>query len=187
MPIDDKIAENIEYFAEKEEKTPVFKKKPKKLQRLRYSLGADGIVRHTRHPRSAQHPKVKKKKKALRPVGRPRKYSVSGSDLVPFSPPVLTGTDAAKAVQFRKAVHSAISDDDLQVVIRALYSAAAKGDTVAARLLLQYTVGRPEATESKQGPSIEVKQVILGTRAAIAGGVAEKEISIEPESVKDES
>ena len=57
---------------------------------------------------------------------------------------------ARKVASLRNALLDAVSEDDLRKIIAALLTAALKGDTVAAREILDRTIGKPVQTEILQ-------------------------------------
>ncbi len=52
---------------------------------------------------------------------------------------------AKKQAEFRRMFHEAVTADDLRAVARAMIDEAIDGDPTAARLVLEYTAGKPAA------------------------------------------
>jgi hypothetical protein len=70
------------------------------------------------------------------------------------------GNPHAQAVgRLRSALLRAVTSEDIQGVVQALLDKARQGDTAAAKVLLDYTIGRPVATvmgESSDAPLVKV-------------------------------
>ncbi|MCB9229298.1 MAG: hypothetical protein H6618_06780 [Deltaproteobacteria bacterium] len=54
----------------------------------------------------------------------------------------------AKVAKLRQAFLSAVSEDDIKKIVRAMVKAAASGDVGAARYLTSYLIGQPAELES---------------------------------------
>jgi hypothetical protein len=70
---------------------------------------------------------------------------------------------ASKAAKLRAALFRAVGQGDMQGIVKALVRKAANGDTAAAKLVLQYTLGEPE--------SIDLIQTVARLEAVILRGV----------------
>ncbi len=53
---------------------------------------------------------------------------------------------ARQVAAFRQEFMAAVTGEDIAVIVRALIDKAKAGDVAAARLVLQYTLGKPAAT-----------------------------------------
>lgn len=73
------------------------------------------------------------------------------------------GNPHAKAVQeLRSALIAAVTPEDVQEIITSLVKAAKGGDTIAAREVLDRTLGKPSQTEVLQ--RVEALEAILAER-----------------------
>ena len=73
------------------------------------------------------------------------------------------GNPHARAVnRLRSALLRAVKSRDVQDVAKALLDKAREGDTAAARILLDYTIGRPVATADTGCGQAPVVKVIAG-------------------------
>jgi hypothetical protein len=53
---------------------------------------------------------------------------------------------ARRVAQFRRALWNAVTDDDIEAIVRRQIEKAKEGDSTAAKLVLSYTVGKPVPT-----------------------------------------
>lgn len=53
-----------------------------------------------------------------------------------------------KVAEFRRTIMNSVTDEDVADIIYALIDKAKNGDTAAAKLVLNYTVGQPQTFES---------------------------------------
>lgn len=71
---------------------------------------------------------------------------------------------AKRQAQYRAAFAEAVTDDDMETLARAMLMAACEGDTQAARIVLEYTAGKPLAAEVEEGSGEEMPKGRLEIR-----------------------
>ena len=63
---------------------------------------------------------------------------------------------ANRATELRLAVLEAVTPSDVAAVVRAMVAEATRGNVGAARLLLEYTVGKPEPLEAANAVGVKI-------------------------------
>lgn len=76
------------------------------------------------------------------PIRDPRGRFLPGGPGGPGNP------HARRVAELRSALFAAVSADDLRAVVAAMLSQAKRGDVAAAKLILSYTVGKPQEIDA---------------------------------------
>jgi hypothetical protein len=139
---------------------------------------------------ASQHPDMPPRPEAGRgPNGRFAKGNAGGPGN-PF---------ARKVAAFRQEFMAAVSKEDLAVIVRSLIDKAKQGDVAAARIVLQYTLGKPAATvdpdrldemewqqwQREAVPAEEIDPVFKGFAAPTVSALARTAVPVVQEKLFD--